>query len=71
MDGQEVRVKGKSGNAGSLEDVNGDGFDDLVVQIVDDGSYTHGNTIGVITAQPKSYTGVSFRGEDNICITQE
>jgi len=69
LDSQAVRVKGKSGNWGSLEDVNGDGFDDLVVQILDDGIYTPGNTIGVVTAQ--SYAGVEFRGQDTICITQD
>ena len=72
LDGQAVRLKGKSGNAGSLEDVNGDGFDDLVVQIVDTGYYTtSGSTTGVIRAQSKSYAGVSFIGQDTICITQD
>ncbi|MCK4823424.1 LamG domain-containing protein, partial [bacterium] len=70
LDSQAVRVKGKSGNWGSLEDVNGDGFDDLVVQILDDGVYTQGSTIGIITAT--SYDGAtSFKGEDSICITQD
>ena len=31
--GADVRLKGKSGNAGSLEDVNEDGYLDLVVQV--------------------------------------
>ncbi len=71
LDGQEVRVKGKSGNAGSLEDVNDDGFDDLVVQILDNDFYDiPGTTTGIITAT--SYDGMtSFKGEDSICITQD
>ena len=70
LDGQEVRVKGKSGNAGSLEDVNDDGIDDLVVQILDEDFYnTTGITTGILTAT--SYDGMtSFKGEDSICITQ-
>jgi len=66
LNGQGVRVKGKSGNAGAFEDVNGDGFLDLVVQIVDDGVYFPGDTIGIVTAY--SYSGVEFQGQDSICI---
>lgn len=68
LDGQDVRVKGKSGNAGSLEDVNGDGFLDLVVQIIDDAAYVPGNTIGTITGHLND--GTPFIGTDSICITQ-
>lgn len=68
LDGQAVRVKGKSGNAGSCEDVNEDGFIDLVVQILDDAAYEAGETTGTVTAQ--SYDGVLFEGQDSICITQ-
>jgi len=68
LDGQAVRVKGKSGNAGSYEDVNGDGFTDLVVQIMDEGSYLIGDTTGTISAE--SDDGVIFWGQDSICITQ-
>jgi len=66
LDSAQVRVKGKSGNAGSLEDVNGDGFQDLVVQILDDGSYSFGDT----TATLKGLTsdGVPIMGTDTICI---
>jgi hypothetical protein len=66
LDGQGVRVKGKSGNAGAIEDVNGDGFFDLVLQLVDDGVYSIGDTIGTISAY--TYSGVYFEGQDSICI---
>ena len=71
LDGQEVRVKGKSGNAGSLKDVNGDGFEDLVVQILDNDVYGNdvGTTIGTIKAQ--TLDGKSIEGNDSICITQD
>ena len=68
LDGQAVRVKGKSGNAGSLEDVNNDGFSDLVVQIIDDAAYVPGSTIGTVTGQLND--GTPFIGTDSICITQ-
>lgn len=67
MDGQAARVKGKSGNAGSLEDVNGDGFMDLVVQIVDEiGTYAPGDSEATVSAY--SYDSVYFEGKDSICI---
>jgi hypothetical protein len=69
LDGQGVRVKGKSGNAGSLEDVNGDGYIDLVVQILDDGAYSVGDSIGIINAV--TLDGVPIEGKDSICITQD
>jgi hypothetical protein len=68
LDGQAVRVKGKSGNAGSYEDVNDDGYTDLVVQIMDDGIYDQGTGTGIKTAV--SYDGVPFEGQDSLCITQ-
>ena len=68
LDGQEVRVKGKSGNWGSLEDVNGDGFTDLVVQIIDEGEYEVGDSIGIITAE--TWSGELIGGQDSICITR-
>ena len=68
LDGQEVRVKGKSGNAGSLEDVNNDGFSDLVVQIIDNAAYEPGDTIGTVTGV--TFGGMPFEGTDSVCITQ-
>ena len=66
LDGAEVRVKGKSGNAGSLEDVNGDGYQDLVVHIIDDSAYTSGDFMA--TLQGFTYDGVPIEGSDSICI---
>ena len=59
----EVRLKGKSGNAGSLEDVNGDGYLDLVVQV-----YT--NQLELVTGEGEAvltgytYDGLPIRGSD-------
>ena len=66
LDGAEVRVKGKSGNAGSRKDVNGDGFLDLVIQIVDDGSYSSGTTTATLTGE--TFGGMPIEGSDSICI---
>jgi hypothetical protein len=66
LDSAQVRVKGKSGNAGSLEDVNGDGFLDLVVQITDEGGYDTGDTMA--TLEGSTYNGTPIQGSDSICI---
>jgi hypothetical protein len=66
LDGSGVRVKGKSGNAGSLEDVNGDGYLDLVLQIEDDGDYAYGDTTATLTG--RTYGGVKVVGTDAICL---
>jgi hypothetical protein len=66
LDGADVRVKGKSGNAGALEDVNGDGFLDLVVQITDEGGYSIGDTMA--TLEGSTYDGVPIEASDSICI---
>jgi hypothetical protein len=67
LDSAGVRVKGKSGNAGSLEDTNGDGFVDLVVQIEDvDGTYDGGSTSATLTGE--LYDGTPIEGSDSICI---
>jgi hypothetical protein len=66
LDEQPVRMKGKSGRAGSYEDVNDDGFIDLVVQIEDKDVYFPEDTIGTVTA--KSFEEVHFEGQDSICI---
>lgn len=68
LDGEEVRVKGKSGNAGWYEDSNQDGFQDLVVQISDDGVYSFGETTAVLNGY--TYEGIPIEGSDIICITQ-
>ena len=67
LDGMGVRVKGKSGNAGAIEDVDNDGDDDLVVQIEDlDGVYETGDTLARLTGN--TYGGEKIVGLDTICI---
>jgi hypothetical protein len=68
LDGAEVRVKGKSGNAGSLEDVNGDGFQDLVVQILDDETYSGDGTANLSGNLYADFGGTPIQGSDSICI---
>lgn len=65
LEGSGVRVKGKSGNAGSLEDVDGDGDLDLVLQIMDDSVLTGKDTA---TVRGFTYGGLPIVGTDDICI---
>lgn len=62
----EVRVKGNSGKAGSMEDVDGDGDLDLVVQIVDEGTFVIGDRTATLTAF--TYGGVKVFGTDTVRI---
>jgi hypothetical protein len=66
--GLEIRAAGKSNKLlAHIEDVNIDGFDDLVVQIEDqDGAFSEGTTIATITGN--LYDGTAFEGCDEICI---
>jgi hypothetical protein len=66
LDGAGVRVKGKSGDAASLQDANGDGVLDLVVQIIDDAVYEPGDTMATLTGT--TYDGVPIEATDSICI---
>lgn len=67
LDGAGARVKGKSGNAGTLEDVDYDGDQDLMVHIEDtDGTYSAGCTIATLTGM--TYDGTPIKGQDTICI---
>ena len=67
LDGAGARVKGKSGNAGALEDVDNDGDLDLVVQIEDlDGTYQAGDAVATLTG--KTTDGILIWGQDTICI---
>ena len=68
LDGQTVKAVGKSNKAlAHIEDSNGDGINDMVVQIEDDdGVYDEGSSIGTITGE--TYDGVKFQGTDSLCI---
>ena len=66
LDGAKARVKGRSGNAGALADVNRDGFLDLRVQIEDNETYNAGSSVATLSGD--TYDGTPFVGSDSICI---
>jgi hypothetical protein len=69
LEGLSVKVVGKKTEKllAHTEDVNGDGFDDLVVQIEDqDGAFTSGNGTAKVTGELSD--GTPFEGADDICI---
>jgi hypothetical protein len=70
LEGLVVRMVGKSDKLlAHLEDVNGDGFVDLVVQIEDtDGVWTAGTSLANVTGN--LYDGTPIVGQDYVCITQ-
>jgi YVTN family beta-propeller protein len=69
--GLAVKVVGKSNKfLAHIEDVNHDGFDDLVVQIEDtDGRFTAGTTTATLTGKLYATFGSTpIEGTDSICI---
>jgi hypothetical protein len=67
LDGQAVRVVGKGNTQAHIEDVNGDGLDDLIAQIEDtDGAYQVGDTVATLMAE--TFAGISIVGTDTLCI---
>jgi hypothetical protein len=70
LEGLAVRMVGKSDKLlAHVEDVNGDGFYDLVVQIEDvDGVWMAGTTLATVTGS--FWDGTLIEGQDYVCITQ-
>jgi hypothetical protein len=71
LDGQEIRVVGKQDNTlASIHDVNGDGIDDLLVQIQDkDGVYEEGDSFATLSGNLTAEFGsTNIKGTDSICI---
>ena len=69
LDSQTVKTKGNGDAQANIEDVNDDGFDDLVVKIIDDdGTYVEG--IGTATLTGELFDQAPIEGSDSICITQ-
>jgi len=71
LEGMPVAVKGKSNKLlAHIENVNGDAYDDLVIQIEDiDGAFSDGDTTATLTGKLKpEFGGTFFEGTDTICI---
>jgi hypothetical protein len=68
MEGMEIKMVGKSEKLlAHIEDVNGDGLLDMVVQIQDqDGVFTSGSSTAIVTGN--LYDGTPFTGSDSICV---
>ncbi len=68
LDGSGVKIKGNSDPQVSLEDVNNDGYEDMVVKIIDtDGTYEQGTDIATLNGS--LFNETSIEGTDSICIT--
>jgi hypothetical protein len=68
LEGLPVAARGKA-NLAAYEDVNADGFTDLVVKIEDvDGTFTQGS--GTATLTGNLLGGTPILGTGDICITQ-
>lgn len=70
LEGLAVAAKGKSNKLlAAIEDVNNDGYLDLVIKIEDvDGTFTQGS--GMATLTGNLYDGTPIIGYGDICITQ-
>jgi len=71
LEGLEVAARGEAGQLlAHIEDADGDGFDDLVVQIEDaDGTFTSGSGTATLTGYLlPEFGGTLFQGTDNICV---
>ena len=68
LEGASVRVKGKSDNAGTIKDVNGDGVMDLLVHIENDLTLVEGATHAKLTGLTNE--GIAISGKDVIRIVQ-
>jgi hypothetical protein len=68
LEGLAVKATGKSNNLlAHIENVNGDGFNDLVVQIQDiDRVFAPGDATATLTGE--LFDGTLFEGTDSICI---
>ena len=66
LDDQEVRIVGMANIQAHIEDVNGDGLLDLIVQIEDTGIYPAGVTAAQLMAE--TFDGISIVGTDILCI---
>ena len=68
LEGLSLKVAGKSNKLmAHVEDVNGDGYDDLILQIEDvDAAFEEGDTIATLTG--KLLDGTTIEGSDTICI---
>lgn len=69
--GMEVKAVGKSNKLlASIEDVNNDGFNDLVVKIEDkDGVFSAGDTTATVSGNlSPAFGSTAFQGTDTICI---
>lgn len=68
LEGMAVKAVGKGDKLlASLEDVNADGYLDMVVKIQDvDGAFTDGSTVASLTGNLIS--GAPFKGTDSLCV---
>lgn len=71
LEGLVIKAVGKSNKLlASVEDVNGDGYDDLVVKIEDiDGTFSSGDGTAILTGNLyPEYDGTAIEGTDAICV---